>query len=259
MITQAGCASLLDQPLDAPLHCRRVVERHRDGQVGGHLRDAGPVRERLVVVAVADPVVFDADRHHHVVVVAVVGAEDLHDRVPPGGRAGDPDRVHGRLGAGVRVSPLRQAPATRQLLGDDNAVLGGRGKVRSQRIPLHHRLADRRVRVALHHRAEAVVEVEELVPVDVPDLRADAAGEVDRPWIPHLIGRGDPAGEALAGALVHGPRGAGALVEASLLALGQLLDPSAVDLDDGRLSCHRSSPPLPLPRRRTPPRERRTA
>ena len=59
----------------------------------------GAVRKRLVVVAVADPVVLDADRDHHVVVVAVVGAEDLDDRVAPRGRARDPDRVHGRLGA----------------------------------------------------------------------------------------------------------------------------------------------------------------
>ena len=242
-----GLAALLDQELDAPLHRGRVVERHRDRQVGDRLRDAGPVRERLVVVAVADLVVVDADRDHHVVVVAVVGAEDLDDRVAPRDRPRDPDRVHGRLGARVRVPPPGQAPAALQLFGDNDAVLGGRREVRPLRVALGQRLADGRVGVALHHRAEAVVEVEQLVPVDVPDLRPAPAGEVDRPGIAHLVGGGDAGGEGLAGALVHGLRGARPLVEPGLLALGQFLDSLAVDLDDGDLSCHRTSPPrVPL-------------
>ncbi len=56
---------------------------------------------------VADLVVLDADRDHHAVVVTVVGAEDLHDRVAAREGARDPDRVHRRLGAGVHVAPLR--------------------------------------------------------------------------------------------------------------------------------------------------------
>ena len=68
-----------------------------DGEVDDRLRDAGAVGQRLEVDAVADLVVLDADRDHHAVVVAVVGAEDLHDRVALRVRAGDPDRVHRRL------------------------------------------------------------------------------------------------------------------------------------------------------------------
>ena len=117
-------APLLDQAFDAALHRGRVVERHRDRQVGDDLRDPPSVRQRLEVVAEADAVVRDADRDHHVVVVAVVGAEDLDDRVAAGRRAGDPDRVHRRLGARVRVAPPRQAPAARELLGHDDSVLG---------------------------------------------------------------------------------------------------------------------------------------
>ena len=104
--------------------------------------------------------------------MAVVGAEDLDDGVPPGGRARDADRVHRRLGAGVDVAPLRQAEASCELLGDDDRVLGRRGEVCAELDTLLDRARDHRVGVTLHHRAEAVVEVEQLVPVHVPDARA---------------------------------------------------------------------------------------
>ncbi len=82
---------------------------------------------------------------------------------------GDPDRVHRRLRAGVDEAPARQAEPARELLGDGDAVLGGRGEVGSELDALADGARDRGVGVALHHRAEAVVEVDELVPVDVPD------------------------------------------------------------------------------------------
>src|SRR5436190_14444865 len=83
--------------------------------------------------------------------------------------------------------------------------------------------------VALRHRAEAVVEVEHFVSVDVPDPRALAALEVDRPWVAHLVRGGDPAGKRRPRALVHRARLAGALVERLALALRQLADAGAVD------------------------------
>ena len=43
------------------------------------------------------------------------------------------------------------------------------------------------------HRAEAVVEVEELVPVDVSNALALASGQIDRPRLTGLKRRGDPA------------------------------------------------------------------
>ena len=114
----------------------------------------------------------DTDGDHHAVVVPVVRAEDLHDRVAPLEAARDPDRVHRRLGARVREAPLGQPEAPRQLLRDDDPVLGRRREVRPQPGALGDRLDDRRMRVAHDHRAEAVVEVPELAAVDVPDARA---------------------------------------------------------------------------------------
>ena len=78
MITQAGLRPSAVEALDAALHRAGVVERHRDRQVHDGLRDAGAVGQRGEVLAVADLVVLDADRDHHAVVMAVVGAEDLH-------------------------------------------------------------------------------------------------------------------------------------------------------------------------------------
>ena len=192
------------------------------------------VGQRGEVLAVADLVVLDADRDHHAVVMAVVGAEDLHDRVAAGVAARDPDRVHGRLGAGVRVAPLREAPAPRQLLADDDGVLGRGGEVRPLRVALADRAADRRVRVPLHHRAEAVVEVEHLVAVDVPDLRALAVREVDRPRVAQLVGRGDAGAQHLVGPLVHRERALRTLVEPLLLAFDQAADALAVQRDGAR-------------------------
>ena len=233
MITQAGLRPSEVELLDPVLHRLRVVERHGDREVDDGLRDAGAVGQRLEVEAVADLVVLDADGDHHAVVVAVVGAEDLHDRVALRVRAGDPDRVHRRLRAGVRVAPAREAPAARQLLADDDRVLGRRGEVRAERVALLDRGADRGVGVALDHRAEAVVEVVVLVAVDVPDERAAAALEVDRPRIAELVGRRDAARERALRAFVHPARAGGAVVEDRLLALGELLDSLTVQWDRG--------------------------
>jgi hypothetical protein len=66
---------------------------------------------------------------------------------------------------------------------DRDRALGRRGEVGAL---VHARLdggGDRRVGVADAHDAEAVVEVEVLVAVDVPDLRAGAALDVDGPRI----------------------------------------------------------------------------
>ena len=228
-----GLATLRVEALDPALHRARVVERDGDRHVDGRLRDAGAVGQRLEVLAVADPVVLDPDGDHHGVVMAVVGAEDLHHGVALRVRARDPDRVHRRLRAGVRVAPAREVPAPLQLLRDHDGVLGRGGEVRAERVALVERRADRRVRVALDHRAEAVVEVVELVAVDVPDARAVAALEVDRPRVAQLVGRGDAAREHLVRAAEHLTRLRGGVVEALLLALDELADALAVDLDRG--------------------------
>ena len=90
----------------------------------------------------------------------------------PVSAARDPDRVHRRLRAGVDEAPARQPEALRELLGDDDRVLGDGGEVRAEPDALAHRRDDRRVRVPLHHRAEAVVEVPVAVAVDVASRAA---------------------------------------------------------------------------------------
>ena len=80
MIRHAGRRPSAREPLEPALERAGVVERHRHDQIDDGLRDAGAVAQRGEVVAVADAVVLDADRDHHAVVVAVIGAEDLHDR-----------------------------------------------------------------------------------------------------------------------------------------------------------------------------------
>ena len=228
-----GEATLLGEALDTALHRGRVVERHRDRHVGNGLRNAAAVREGRVVLAIADRGVVDADRDHHVVMMAVVRAEDLDDRVAARRGARDADRVHRGLGARVRVPPLRQAPAALQLVGDDDGVLGRSGEVRALLHALDDGLRDDRMGMALDHRAEAVVEVDHLGAVDVPDVRADAAIEVDRPRIAELVRRGDAARQRALGALVHATRAGRVRIQLLRLAGGQLGDALAIKLDRG--------------------------
>ena len=128
---------------------------------------------RRGLLAPAHDVGVRHDREHHRVVVAVVRALDLHDVVAAGRGARDPDRAHRRLGAGVRephlsrgrsagTAPRRTAPSSS--VGAAKCVPVRRGAL--------DRLDDLRVRVADDHRAEAAVDVDVLVAVDVPDLRA---------------------------------------------------------------------------------------
>ena len=234
MITQAGL-----RPSAASFSIRRSIapaSLNGTGIVssvdGG--RDAGAVGQRGLVLAIADLVVLDADRDHHAVVVAVVGAEDLHDRVAAGVGARDPDRVHRRLRAGVGVAPAREVPAALQLLGHDDRVLRRGGEVRAGAVAIVDGLADRRMGMALDHRSEAIVEVPHLVAVDVPHLRPDAPLEVDRPGVAQLVGGRDAGAEHPVGAAEHLRRSAGAVVELLLLALGEVLDALAVQRDGGR-------------------------
>src|SRR5206468_120333 len=106
-----------------------------------------------------------------------------------------------------------------------------RGEVRAGGVAVDDRLLDRRVRVALDHRAEPVVEVVHLVARHLPHKRADAALEVDGPSVAQLVGGGDAPGQVDAGALIRRARLARVLVELGLLALDQLLDALARDLD----------------------------
>src|SRR5581483_7146499 len=134
-------------------------------------------------------------------------------------------------------APAWKSEAARELLGDDDPVLGRRREVRAELDPLPHRPDDRGMAVALDHRAEAVVEIDVLRPVDVPDARAPAVGQVDRPWVAVLVRRRDAARERPARPLVERARAGRPLVEPALLPLGQLRDAGSVELD-GRALGH---------------------
>ena len=226
-----GLAALLGEPLDPALHRAGVVERDRDRQVDDGLRNARAVRQRGEVLVVSDLVVLDADRDHHAVVMSVVGAEDLDDRLAAGGAAGDADGVHRGLRPAVREAPLRQPPAAGELITYDDRVLGRRREVRAGRVALVDRGADRGMAVTLDHRAEAVVEVPHLVAVDVPHARPGPALQVDGPRVAQLVGGRDTAGEVDLSARVHLVRALRAVVELLLLALDELRDALAGNLN----------------------------
>jgi hypothetical protein len=69
MITQAG-GRPSSKSRWMRLHGAGVVERHGDRQIDDVLRDAVAVRQRRVVLALADLVVRHGRRDHHVVVVS---------------------------------------------------------------------------------------------------------------------------------------------------------------------------------------------
>src|SRR5205085_4827197 len=131
-------------------------------------------------------------------------------------------------------------PAALQVLCDSDGVLGRCREMGTEPNPALDCSGDRWVRVALSHRAEAVVEVEQLVAVDIPDPCPLAAVEIDRPRLAELVRGGDAAGERRARALVQRPRHRRPLVQRPLLALGQLANTLAVDLAR-RLDGHRAT------------------
>ena len=111
--------------------------------------------------------------------VPVVGRFDLDQPFAAGEATGDPHRIQRRLRPAVGEPPLRQPEALRQLLGDYRNL---RDRLREMRAPgdaLGDRLHDQRVGVADDHDAEAVVEVDVLVAVDVPDPAAAAVLDED--------------------------------------------------------------------------------
>ncbi len=198
-------------------------------QLGERARVAGAVGDRVGVVAVPELLQLRVDRDHHRVVVAVVGPLDLEDHVATGGAPRQVDRGHGRLGAGVGEPPLGKAEAAAELLGDHDRAVGGGREVGAQVDPRLDGRAHRRVGVADAHHAEAVVEVDVLVSVDVPDAGTGAALDVDGPGVVHLKRGGNALRHHLHGALEALLRGRGALRQLGHLALGQRGDPRPVD------------------------------
>ena len=112
--------------------------------------------------------------------MTVIRGLDLDDPLATGEAARQTDRVQRRLRAAVGESPLRLLEPARELGGDDDVL---RDRLREVRATVHLRLHgrnDRGVRVPDDHDAEAVVEIDVLVAVDVPDTAALAVVDEDR-------------------------------------------------------------------------------
>ena len=148
--------------------------------------------------------------------------------------AREADGVHRGLAARVQEAPLGQVEAPRELAGDDGRVRGRGGEMAAERVAIGDGLGDRGVSVALHHAAEAVVEVAVLAAVDVPHLRAAAVAEVDRVRVPRLVRRGHALRHHGARLGEGTRRPWGRVVQAARLALRQLGDAGTIDLGNGR-------------------------
>jgi hypothetical protein len=207
----------------------RVVERDRHRELDNRLRVTLSERDRIGALPRPELVELRVAGDHHRVVVAVVGALDLDDQVALGGAAGEVDGRHRRFGPGVGEAPLRQSKAVAQVLRDDDRAVGGGGEVCALVVAGLDRLADHRARVTDAHHPEAVVEVDVLTAVDVPDQGTLAAIDVDRPGIVQLEGGGDAARHHLAGAVEVLGGGRSVLAEASHLFLGEAVDQLALD------------------------------
>ena len=202
----------------------RLGDTCGSGNRGGPVGRAGGVEGRL-------------HRHHHLVVVAVVAALDLHDLVPAGHAAGDADGVHRRLGAGVGEAPHAQAVALDELLGDVGVGLA-RGDEEGAGVELLlDGLAEDGVDVAGEEGAEAHVHVEVAVAVDVLEPRALGLRSHDGVRLVGLERGGDAEGQRFAGASGGGLGLRGALAVAGELGLDDLLGP----LGEARVSTRSSS------------------
>ncbi len=232
----AICVGVL---LERALGRGRVVERHRDHQVDELLRQPERLRHRRGVVARAGLVLRREHRHHQRVVVAVIRPLDLQDQLAAGERAHDARGVQRRLGPRVAEPPVRQLEPLREQVGHEQRVLGRLREVRAQRDAFAHGLDDLRMRVAHHHDAVAVVVVDVLVVVDVPDVRALAAPDVDRVRRPGLPRRADPAGEPALRLLAVRQAAAVLHVERRGLVGEQPLDHGHVDLHDVAIGLRR--------------------
>jgi hypothetical protein len=107
----------------------------------------------------------------HVVVGSVIGTLELEDEVtrPPSSR--QPNRMHGRLGAGVgEPEGSRPAEHLDHLLGRLDLDALGHGEHGAGRCRPRNRLGDVGVSVTQDHRAETELEVDVILAVHVDDV-----------------------------------------------------------------------------------------
>ena len=135
---------------------------------------------------------------------AVVLALELHDLRPAGEPAGDAHGVHRRLGPGHGHSRhLDPAGELLDELGDTDLILAREAEAHAPAHPLVHVVVHAIVAMAEDHGTVAHAQVDELVPVEVPDAAALAPIDVDRVLAPGPEVRVRPAGQAAPRSRVH--------------------------------------------------------
>ena len=151
-----------------------VVPGHDHRAARRGLGDAGRRRDALGGEA-------RARLREQAVDVAVVGAGELDERLAAGGRAGEPDRAHRRLGArGRHAQHVDARHALADELGELDLAGRRRAVARAERGGRGDGLDHRRVGVAEDQRAPGADVVDVDVAVDVEDLRALGALDEDR-------------------------------------------------------------------------------
>ncbi len=142
-----------------------------------------------------DEVEAGSDREHHGVVMAVVGALDLADDVAARDAPRQPDGVHGRFGAGVGEPDALEPEPAAQLLGQRTAGSVVTAKCVPDRAAPSMAATIAGMGVARGGGPEAVVEVDVLPTVDVPDLGAEPARQVDGVGVGRLERGRHPEGQ----------------------------------------------------------------
>ena len=161
----------------------------------------------------------------------VIAPLDLDQEVAAGDRPHQPNGLQGGLGPGVAEPPQGKAEPVHEVLANRVEVPGGLGEVRAPADLAFHRLHDLGMCMAHDHGPVAEMEVDVLVPVDVPDPRAPAPVDVDRMGSRVLPARGHPAGEGPLRDLAVGDRGSMLGLELLLLLGDQVIQPPQVQLD----------------------------
>ncbi len=171
-----------------------------DDRVGEHaLRQTGGGRYCDRRVGRAGGVEGGLHRDHHLVVMTVIAAFDLHDLVATRLAARDADRVHRGLGTRVGEAPHRQPVSCGEQFRHDCIVLARRDEQRADIELRGDRVAHERMAVPGEQRAVAHVEIDIAVAVDILEPCVLGAGGDDRVRVVGLERRRDSERKALAG------------------------------------------------------------
>ena len=223
------------------LEGRDVVERDDLRVLGGVGRDPPRERHRPGSVPAFGRVERRNDREHHRVVVAVIRALDLEERVLAGRSSSESHRVHRRFGPRVREADLVEVEPSFQLLGELDCGLGRGRELGAGLSGLYDRLGDLRVGVPHRHRAEPVMEIDVLVAVDVRYMASVALGEIDRVRVARLERGRHAERHRVLGPVVEGLGGLGASLEVGDLLLADVLRACV----DGLVRCRHGSSSAP--------------